>query len=92
MEIRVDSLIEGARRATGTVIIIDVYRAFTTASVAFEQGISKILFVATIEEALEAKASGVADYCVGEVNGIPLRDLILGIRPMNCRKLILPGK
>lgn len=35
MQIVIDSLLEGAKSATGTVIIIDVYRAFTTAAVAF---------------------------------------------------------
>ena len=38
MEIRIDSLVEGARRAEGTVVIIDVFRAFTTAAVAFSRG------------------------------------------------------
>lgn len=92
MEIRVDSLIEGAKRAKGTVVIIDVYRAFTTASVAFEQGVSKILFVATIEEALEAKASGLADYCVGEVDGIPPQGFDFGNSPYELSKVDLAGK
>jgi hypothetical protein len=34
MEISIHSLLEGATRATGTVAIIDVFRAFTTAAVA----------------------------------------------------------
>ncbi len=38
MEIRIESLIEGAARASGTVAIIDVFRAFTTAAVAFANG------------------------------------------------------
>jgi len=92
MKIRVDSLIEGAKRARGTVIIIDVYRAFTTASVAFERGISKMLFVATIEEALEAKESGLADYCVGEVDGIPPQGFDFGNSPYELSQADLAGK
>ena len=38
MEIRIESLLEGARRAQGTVVIVDVFRAFTTAAVAFSRG------------------------------------------------------
>ena len=67
MEIRIDSLLEGAQRARGTVIIVDVYRAFTTASVALERGISNIIFVAQPEEALAIREQGLADICVGEV-------------------------
>jgi 2-phosphosulfolactate phosphatase len=43
MEIRIESLLEGAQRATGTVVIIDVFRAFTTAAVALARGASKII-------------------------------------------------
>ncbi len=49
MEIRVDSLIEGACRAEGTAIIVDVYRAFTTAAVAFSRGVQQIILVPEIE-------------------------------------------
>jgi 2-phosphosulfolactate phosphatase len=38
MEIRVGSLISGATDAVGTTVIIDVFRAFTTAAVALSQG------------------------------------------------------
>jgi 2-phosphosulfolactate phosphatase len=36
------SLLEGAHAAKGTVVVIDVYRAFTTAAIAFQQGAAKI--------------------------------------------------
>lgn len=69
MEVRLDSLIEGASRATGTVVIIDVYRAFTTAAVAFSRGARKIVLVAEIDEALELRDKGVGELCMGEVGG-----------------------
>ncbi|MEO6782858.1 MAG: hypothetical protein ABI407_15830 [Bradyrhizobium sp.] len=37
MEVVVESLLEGAKRATGTVAIIDVFCAFTSAAVAFSR-------------------------------------------------------
>ena len=49
MEISIHSLLEGATRATGTVVIIDVFRAFTTAAVALANGASKIVMVGTVE-------------------------------------------
>src|ERR1700692_3457743 len=52
MEISIQSLLEGATRATGTVAIIDVFRAFTTAAVALANGASRIVMVSTVEEAL----------------------------------------
>ena len=48
MDITVSSLIEGARRATGITVIIDVFRCFTTEAVAFEMGAEKIILVAEI--------------------------------------------
>ena len=70
MRILVDSLIEGARRAHGTVVIIDVFRAFTTEAVAFQRGAKKIILVGSPEEALRLRNEGIADLCVGEVRGI----------------------
>ena len=37
MEIRLVSLTSGAAAAVGTTVIIDVFRAFTTAAVAFSR-------------------------------------------------------
>jgi 2-phosphosulfolactate phosphatase len=45
MEIRVASLTSGADAAVGTTVIIDVFRAFTTAAVAFSRGASRIVMV-----------------------------------------------
>lgn len=69
MDIRVVSLLEGAQSAQGTTVIIDVYRAFTTETVAFRRGVEKIVLVAEIEEALALRDKGVGDLCVGEVDG-----------------------
>jgi len=69
MEIRIESLMEGARRARGTVVIIDVFRAFTTAAVALARGASRIVMVAKPEEALSLRDKGVGEVCVGEVDG-----------------------
>ena len=52
MEISIHSLLEGAIRAAGTVAVIDVFRAFTTAAVALANGASSIVMVRTIDEAL----------------------------------------
>jgi 2-phosphosulfolactate phosphatase len=69
MEISIHSLLEGATRATGTVAIIDVFRAFTTAAVALANGASKIVMVGTVEEALALRDPGSGHACIGEVGG-----------------------
>ena len=70
MRIVLDSLLEGARRATGTVVIVDVLRAYTVAAVALSRGADKIVLVAEIEEALALRREGVGQICMGEVGGM----------------------
>ena len=59
MEIRLASLLQGAQEAVGTTIIIDVFRAFTTAAVAFDRGATQIVLVAEVDEALALRRRGV---------------------------------
>ena len=92
MEIRIDSLLEGARRARGTVVIVDVFRAFTTAAVAFSRGAARIIMVAEPDEALALKARGLGDLCVGEVNGIQPEGFDFGNSPFEMAGADLEGK
>jgi 2-phosphosulfolactate phosphatase len=69
MDISIHSLLEGATRATGTVAVIDVFRAFTTAAVALANGASRIVMVRTVEEALALRDAGIGEVCMGEVGG-----------------------
>jgi len=69
VEISIHSLLEGATRATGTVAVIDVFRAFTTAAVALANGASSIVMVRSIDEALRLRDIGVGHICMGEVRG-----------------------
>ena len=69
MEIRLGSLTRDAREAEGTAIVIDVFRAFTTAAIAFDHGAKEIVLVAEVEEALELHRQGVGDLLMGEVDG-----------------------
>ena len=64
MNIFMESLIEGAARASGVVAIIDVLRAFTTAAVAFANGATHITMVASVEEALALRSQGIGQICI----------------------------
>ena len=48
MIIKFESLLTGAKNAVGTAVIIDVFRAFTTAPILFSKGAKKLIFVADI--------------------------------------------
>jgi 2-phosphosulfolactate phosphatase len=92
MEIRIESLIEGARRARGTVVIVDVFRAFTTAAVALARGADRIIMVAEPQEALRLRDEGVGESCVGEVNGIRPGGFDFGNSPHEMMQASLQGK
>src|ERR1700745_1842275 len=69
MEISIHSLMEGAERATGTVAVIDVFRAFTSPAVALANGALSIVMVRTVEEAVAPRDAGIGHICMGEVHG-----------------------
>ena len=92
MEIRIESLIDGARRAKGTVVIVDVFRAFTTAAVALARGADRIVMVAGIDEALRLRDQGVGEITVGEVNGIRPEGFDFGNSPYEMTQASLEGK
>ena len=92
MEIRIDSLYRGADEARGTVVIIDVFRAFTTASVAFSKGAEKIVLVAEVEEALNLREQGIGEICMGEVDGKRPEGFDLGNSPYEMLDADVAGK
>jgi 2-phosphosulfolactate phosphatase len=92
MEIRIESLLDGAGRATGMVAIIDVFRAFTTAAVALAHGAARIVMVAAVEEALSLRASGMGQVCMGEVGGRAPSGFDFGNSPFELSQADFKGK
>ncbi len=92
MEIRMGSLLRDAREAQGTTIIIDVFRAFTTAAVAFSRGAEKIVLVAEVEEALELRRQGAGELCMGEVAGMRPQGFDFGNSPYELSLADVRGK
>lgn len=68
MKIHILQLLDGARQARGLTIIIDVFRAFSTACYAFERGIEKIYPVGDLDFALSFKNQHPDYLYVGERN------------------------
>jgi 2-phosphosulfolactate phosphatase len=92
MDIRIESLIEGARRARGTAVIVDVFRAFTTAAAALDRGASRIVMVAEPAEALRLREQGLGDLCAGEVDGKRPDGFDFGNSPYEMSQAAVEGK
>ena len=92
MKIYINSLLSGAKNARGTVIIIDVFRAFSTAAFAFVGGAEKIILVNGAQKALELKKKGYGDICFGEVDGIKPDGFDFGNSPYEISNSNIEGK
>ncbi|HPE22085.1 MAG TPA: 2-phosphosulfolactate phosphatase [Bacteroidales bacterium] len=64
MDITIKEFIKGAQEAQGVTVIIDVFRAFSTACYAFDNGISRLLAVATPAEAFALRDKLKADVII----------------------------
>ena len=92
LKINMGSLLKGAQEAEGTAIIIDVYRAFTTAAIAFERGAKEIVLVAEVEEAMELRKRGIGELCMGEVGGVRPEGFDFGNSPYELSQADVAGK
>ncbi|MDP6549247.1 MAG: 2-phosphosulfolactate phosphatase [Dehalococcoidia bacterium] len=92
MEIRLGSGVRDAREAEGTVIIIDVFRAFTTAAIVFDHGATRLMLVAEVEEALALHNRGVGDLLMGEEGGKRPAGFNFGNSPYEISQVVLTGK
>ena len=73
--------LQNCSEATGTVIVIDVVRAFTVAAYAFAAGAEDITLVGTVEEALALRERMSGTLVMGEVGGLPPAGFDLGNSP-----------
>jgi 2-phosphosulfolactate phosphatase len=68
MEVRILQLLDGAKDARGLTVIIDVFRAFSTACYAFGCGTFKIFPIGDIQLAYELKRKNPDYVLIGERN------------------------
>jgi 2-phosphosulfolactate phosphatase len=92
MEVRRTSLIDGARTATGTAVIIDVFRAFTTAAFSIAAGAREIVLLADHAQALAMKAADPTLFLTGEIGGRPIAGFDAGNSPSVIQHLDLSGR
>lgn len=92
MFINIIENIEGARTAEGLAVIIDVFRACSTACYAFYNGASKIIPVNSINCALKIKKKNQDYILMGEKNGIKPPDFDHGNSPARIENKDFTGK
>jgi 2-phosphosulfolactate phosphatase len=68
MQIKILQLINGAKNAKGLTVIIDVFRAFSTACYLMAAGVEKIITVEHVEDALRLKGMIDGALLLGERN------------------------
>jgi len=84
--------LDGAKDATGAAVIIDVFRAFTTAAFAIAAGAREIVLVDDHEQALALKATDPTLFLTGEIGGRPIPGFDLGNSPSRIEGLDLAGR
>jgi 2-phosphosulfolactate phosphatase len=92
VRIKMLELLSGAAEATGTAVIIDVFRACSVACYAFAAGVEKILPVDTVEEARALKAAHPDYLLAGERHCLKLPGFDFGNSPSEVRQADLAGK
>ena len=89
MKIVRKSCSQGAREASGSAVIIDVFRAFSCEPLFFHFGVGKVILEADPQKAILIKKENPEFILVGESNEVPLENADLGNSPS---EIILKGE
>ena len=92
MEIRILHLVEGAREAVGTTVIIDVVRAFTAEAYMAKNNAACIIPVGDVETAWQYKAEHPDAVLCGERGGAIIEGFDFGNSPSAVEHLDFTGK
>jgi 2-phosphosulfolactate phosphatase len=92
MKIEILQLLEGAQKSQGLTVIIDVFRAFSTACYAFGNGIQRIYPVGDLAEAYRLKEQNPGYLLVGERNEQKPEGFDFGNSPSQLLNADLNGK
>ncbi|GFI62239.1 putative 2-phosphosulfolactate phosphatase [Clostridiales bacterium] len=92
MDIKILQLIEGAKQATGLTVVIDVFRAFTTACFIINNKAEAIYPVGKVETAFKLKREFPKCVLVGERNEVIVPGFDYGNSPSNIEHIDFSGK
>jgi 2-phosphosulfolactate phosphatase len=91
MNIQILQLLEGARQATGLTVIIDVFRAFSTACYVVGNGAKRMIPVGNLELAYMLKKQLPASFLIGERGGERPPDFDYGNSPADIEHVDFSG-
>ena len=92
MKIQILDLIEGAKQAQGLTVIIDVFRAFSTACYVVRNGASGIIPVGDVDLAYKLKEENSDYILMGERQGKILPGFDYGNSPTDIQSINFAGK
>lgn len=92
MKIEILEFVEGAQRAEGVTVIIDVFRAFSVACYIFDAGAVKLVATGGVDDAFELKKSYKNAILVGERDEKKIDGFDFGNSPTEILKGDLNGK
>lgn len=92
LDIRIGSFEDAAHAATGVAVVIDVFRAFTTAAVAFANGAERIVICGSLEDALRLRAEGVGRFAMGERHSLRPEGFDFGNSPVEIAGIDFSGE
>jgi 2-phosphosulfolactate phosphatase len=92
MNIEISEFVEGARRARGVAVIIDVFRAFSVECYAYDMGATRIIATGSAEEAFRLKKKYRNSVLAGERDEKKMDDFDLGNSPTEIIKTDLQRK
>ncbi|MEP7002926.1 MAG: 2-phosphosulfolactate phosphatase [Chloroflexota bacterium] len=92
MDVRVTRFLDGAREARGRAVIVDVFRAFTTAAYCVAAGAREVVLLADHAEALAMKEADRSCFLTGEIGGRPIDGFDVGNSPSRIVGLDLVGR
>ncbi len=92
MKIEILEFIDGAKKAKGVAVIIDVFRAFSVECFAFDAGAARIIAVAGVEDAFSLKNTFNNPVLIGERDEKKIDGFDFGNSPTEIIKTDLHGK
>lgn len=92
MDIKILHMIEGAKKATGIAVIIDVFRACTVEAYLMNNGAEKVIPVGDMQIAYDYREENPETILVGERHGIMLPGFDYGNSPSQLENIDFSGK
>jgi 2-phosphosulfolactate phosphatase len=92
MKIEILEFVEGAQKASGLTVVIDVFRAFSVACYVFDSGAIRLITVCDVKDAFELKKKYRNSVLVGERDEKKVKGFDYGNSPTEILKAQLNGK